>query len=304
MNPRPLRYAAITPARNEAGNLRRLGACVAAQTVLPAQWVIVDDGSTDGTGQVARGLARAHEWVRVIPAPPSGPRLAALSEGRVSGRDIVAFNAGVAELSVEPDVVVKLDADVSFETDHFEQLLRRFAEDSRLGLASGTCYEATGDAWQPIFVTRGHVRGAVRAYRWRCFQAVLPLDERLGWDGVDEVKARMAGWRTTSFADLSFRHHRKVGARDGALQEWLAQGDVAHYLGYRPSYLLLKVAFRSLREPRAVGMLLGYLRALTGRRPRHADAAVRAEIRRQQQLRRVPLRIREALGRSSGSASL
>ena len=42
----------------------------------------------------------------------------------------------------------------------------------------------------------------------------------MGWDGVDEVMAELRGYRTVGFHDLGFRHHRKVGERDG----WLSAG--------------------------------------------------------------------------------
>ena len=123
-----LSYALVTPARNEAANLWRLAGCLAAQTVAPAAWVIVDDGSTDGTLALAEELACAHDWARVI-SSPAGRQLDELERGREIGRDVFAFTAGLALLDPPPDVAVKLDADVSIEPDYFERLLAAFAED-------------------------------------------------------------------------------------------------------------------------------------------------------------------------------
>ena len=286
-------YALVTPARNEAANLNRLAASIAKQTLLPVAWVIVDNGSTDGTSGIAARLASQYEWASVISIP--GER-----EATRGGPVARAFAIGVQYLP-EVDVIVKLDADVSVEPDHFERLVERFLDDPSLGLASGTCYELDGGKWRPIYNSRDHVRGAVRAYRAACLADITPLEERMGWDSIDEMKAKIRGWTTTSFGDLPFFHHRVVGQRDGSLNAWRAQGDLAHYLSYRPSYLVFKTLFRSLTAPAAVAIFSGYGAAAIQRRPRYADADVRAALRREQRLREIPLRIREVRGKARKS---
>jgi poly-beta-1,6-N-acetyl-D-glucosamine synthase len=290
-------YALITPARDEARNLGRLAACLEQQTVRPDEWVIVDDGSTDGTAAIARELSAKHNWVTVLDSPGAKARSGPVAAGRRAGRDIVAFTFGLTRLRSQPDIVVKLDADVSFEPDFFARMLAAFDADPTLGIAGGTCYEPDGDRWRAYRVTGGHVRGATRAYRWGCLAAVSPIEQRIGWEAVEEARAALNGWRTRSLDDVPFLHHRALGSRDGARRAWVAQGHLAHYMGYRPSFMLLKIAFRLVREPAAVAMLWGYLEALLRREPRHADAAVRAFWRGRQGVRHLPGRIREALGR-------
>ena len=102
---------------------------------------------------------------------------------------VQAFQLGLAALGRDSDIVVKLDADVSFETDYFARLLGAFEADPLLGMASGTCYEREGGSWRQRHVTRGHVWGASRAYRRACLEDVLPLESGLAWDGIDELKA-------------------------------------------------------------------------------------------------------------------
>ena len=121
----------------------------------------------------------------------------------------------------------------------------------------------------------------------------------MGWDGIDELKAQVAGWQTASLADLRFFHHRPLGARERVWSKWVGQGDMAHYMGYRFSYLVARTGYRTLREPAAVGMLWGYLDAAFHRRDRYADHEVRDHLRRQQSLAAIPRRIREALGRGN-----
>jgi glycosyltransferase involved in cell wall biosynthesis len=286
-------YAVVTPARDEADNLPRLGACLAAQTVLPEAWHIVDNGSSDGTLGIAHELASKHEWVRVLSIP------GASSADR--GAPVVrALAAGIAALTKPPDILVNVDADISVEPDYFEQLLARFAAEPALGIASGTALELEDDRWRQRHVTGTTVWGASRAYRWDCLQELLPLEERVAWDGLDEFKANARGWRTTAFEDLPFRHHRREGERDGAAwRARLNQGLAAHYLGYRFWYLVLRAVWQARREVSALAMVLGYAVAALRRRPRSADDDARAYLRRQQSLRNLRRRALEVSGRRS-----
>jgi poly-beta-1,6-N-acetyl-D-glucosamine synthase len=291
-----LAYALITPARNEAENLRRLAGCLAEQTIPPQAWLVVDDGSTDGTAELAFELAAELPALQVLSSVGARTKAGPLEAGRQSGRDIVAFKTGLEALEGRPDVVLKLDADVSFAPDFFERLLAEFEADPRLGIAGGVCWERDGDEWRPYHVTGGHVRGATRAYRRECLLDVSPLEERIGWDAVDEMRANLNGWSTRSIQSLPFYHHRRLGERDGARREWEAQGRMAHYLGYRISYLLARTLWRVRTERAAVAMLSGYASAALRREPR-GPAELRAYLRREQRIRKLPLRLREALGR-------
>ena len=291
-----LTYAAVTPARDEADNLPRLAYALTHQTVLPSAWIVVDDGSQDSSRRLVEEVATVHPWVEVIDSPGAqgGDSLAL---GRTQGRDVVAFNAGVAALEFEPDIVLKLDADVSFEPDFFERLLREFEADAQLGIAGGVCLEREDGTWREKFVTGDHVRGATRAYRWACLQAVSPLVAQLGWDGIDEAKAAARGWHVRSIATLPFHHHRQVGRRDGTRKSWESQGAAARFMGYRCSYFAVRCLYRATRDPRALAMLLGWLKAAVRREPVYDDEEVTSYLRRQQRIRELPLRAREAVGR-------
>jgi biofilm PGA synthesis N-glycosyltransferase PgaC len=286
-----LSYAVVTPVWNEADNLPRLAECLAAQTRLPSAWVIVDTGSTDSTAQEISRLAERHAWVRPAELEPG----AAARGGPV----VRAFAAGLDELGGDlPDVVVKLDADLDFDPDYFERLVGAFERNLRLGIASGLCHELEGGAWRAGYGTRGHVWGASRAYRRECLPDVLPLEERQGWDEIDAIKARLRGWEVGTLFDVPFRHLRPEGERDGGRQRWLDQGDTARYMGYRFSYLLARSVFRARREPAALAMVPGYLRAMVTRAPMLPDPEARDYLRRTQRLRELPVRAREALGRT------
>jgi glycosyltransferase involved in cell wall biosynthesis len=287
-----LDYALVTPAWNEAENLPRLARRIASQTRLPTTWVIVDTGSTDATRERSAALAGAYSWVR-------GISIEATPVAR-GGPVVRGFTAGLLELRHElPDVVVKLDADVDFEEDYFDRLVGAFSTNPALGIASGLCYEQIDGEWRPGFGTRSHVWGASRAYRRECLRGVLPLEERQGWDEIDAIKAQLRGWEVGTLFDVAFRHLRPEGGRDGGRRRWFDQGDTARYMGYRFSYLVGRAIFRARRDPAALAMVSGYLGASLRRAPVLPDGDARAYVRRAQRLRELPLRAREARGKTA-----
>ena len=292
-----LTYSIITPARNEADALPRLAHALSRQSRLPARWVIVENGSTDETVAVAKTIVAEHQWARLLVLSQSAPR--------ERGAPIVrSLHAGFDSLDVESDVVVNVDADVTMEPDYFERLLDAFEADRSLGIASGSAWEESDGVWRQRFVTGGTVWGATRAYRWTCLQAVLPLEERHGWDGIDQLKARARGWKTRTFTDLPFRHHRPEGLHDGSTwAHWRANGDTAHYMGYRPWYLLARSLHRMRHDPAAFGLVYGYLSAAVRRSPRLQDPKARSILRADQRPRNILRRRREALGSANEPAS-
>ncbi len=297
MNSVRLTYAVITPVRNEAENIRRLATALAAQSVVPSAWVLVDTGSSDDTPAIVATLTAEHAWIRAATLEGAQD----LARGGPIAR---AFELGYSGLADKPDVIVKLDADTSFEPGYFERLLAEFEADPKLGMASGTCHELEDGEWRERHVTGSTVWGASRCYRRQCLTDVLPLEQRMGWDGVDEFRANARGWKTHVFKDLPFHHHRREGERDGAKHlARLAQGRAARYIGYRFWYLALRALWNARKEPAALAMIWGYLQAALNREPQLADADARAYLRRQQSLRLLPSRAAEAIGRRRRLAS-
>ena len=278
--------------RDEAENLPRLAASLAAQTLPPREWLVVDNGSSDGTAELARSFASEYVWVRVLSVPGA--------EVAERGAPVVrALHAAIDHLAGDPpEFVVNVDADISIEPDYFKRLLAKFEADVSLGIASGSAFELEDGAWRQRHVTGSTVWGASRAFRWECLLDVLPFEERVAWDGIDEFKANARGWRTHAFEELPFRHHRREGERDGtAWQARRNQGHAAHYIGYRPWYLVLRALWNARSEPASLGMIWGYAAAVVRREPRSADTAAREYLRSQQSVRRLRLRSLEATGR-------
>jgi poly-beta-1,6-N-acetyl-D-glucosamine synthase len=285
-----LTYAVVTPARDEEQNLRRLAAALMAQSEAPSAWVVVDGGSSDASAAFLERLAREHPFIQLVQVPRE-------AEALRGGPIVRSFLAGVDALEIECDVVVKLDADVSMDSDYFARLLAAFESDPRLGIASGSAHEERGGVWRRRHMTRTSVWGACRAYRVACLADVSPLEQRMGWDSIDEFRANVRGWHTRTVLDLPFRHHRPEGTREGSRRRaWAKQGRLAHYLGYRRSYLLLRALYQSTRDPAAVALLGGYAAAALAREQRCADPEILRYLREQQAVRQLPRRVGEALG--------
>jgi glycosyltransferase involved in cell wall biosynthesis len=278
-------YAVVTPARDERGNLERVAEALIAQELRPIAWVIVDDGSVDGTDRLAEELARTYPWITVA---RTGRPSANLPRGRREGRELLTLRHGIRAIPERVDVVVKVDADTSFASTYFDHLMTRFAADPTLGIASGTCHELVAGAWVRRRAMPTQPRGAMRAYRWECLDIVMDLPARMGWDTLDAIKAQLRGYESRIVPDLPYRHHRRVGARERNRHSAQAiQGRAAWYLGYRPSYLALRVIYRARRDPFAIAMAWGYAEAALRGAARHHEHEVVARLRETQRLREV-----------------
>jgi glycosyltransferase involved in cell wall biosynthesis len=278
-----LRYALITPARDERANLERLATAVREQTRRPAHWILVDDGSTDGTRELAHALAERDDALMVVGTEHAD---GALRDGRRQGRDLLAFQYGIRSLPTEVDVVVKVDADVNFQPDFFERLIAAFEADPKLGMAGGTCLERQDGEWVRRKVVPTAVWGATRAYRaGECVKIALALEPNVGWDGIDEIQAQLAGYRTGTLLDLPFEHHRPEGLRESSrVRAHALSGRAAWYMGYRPTYLVLRSLYRSRGDRAALGLIWGYATGAATRAPRCPDRNVIAALRSRQRL--------------------
>jgi glycosyltransferase involved in cell wall biosynthesis len=279
-----MRYAVVTPARNEERNIGRLAEALAAQTLRPAEWWIVDDASVDTTSTIVAAWTPRHPWTRSLTRPAADPH-ERLADGRRKARDLDGFLLGARSVTTPVEVIVKVDADIDFDPDFFEVLIGRFEADERLGIASGTCYEQENGHWIRRTKAETTVWGATRAYRVDCLPDLEALEPCMGWDGLDEISVQLRGLRTQTFVDLPFRHHRPEGGREmTSLHQGDALGRAAWYMGYRPSYLTLRALYRARREPAALGMLWGYFGAAGRRAPRCPDARLVTALRERQRL--------------------
>lgn len=242
-------YVVISPVRNEAAFIRDTINSMVAQTILPAQWIIVDDGSTDDTAEIVRSYMTQYPWIYLVQRADRGRR-------QRGGGVVDAFNDGYKALTITNyQFIVKLDGDVSFAPNYFEQLLTQFAAQPHLGIGGGNCYVNQNGLWTPEETDQTHVRGATKMYRRACFEAIGGLVAYLGWDGIDEWQARTRGWQVQSFLDIIIYHHRITGAATGLLRGRIEQGRAAYFMGYHPLFML----FRSMRRMVEPPLILGGL---------------------------------------------
>jgi len=261
-------YVLITPARNEAGFIEKTIQSMIDQTVLPVKWVIVNDGSTDDTGNIIKRYLPTHGWMELVEMPQR--------KDRSFAKKVHSFNAGFERVKECPyDVIGNVDADISFEKDHFEFLLSKFREDPALGVA-GTVFREDGgySSEADSFEGHTHVSGQCQLFRRRCFTEIGGyVPHRAGGiDWIAVVTARMRGWKTQSFREKWFFHHRHLGtAERGPLASSFSYGEKDYYMGGHPIWEFFRVAYRMTKNPYLIsgGALgLGYIWAFVSRTPR------------------------------------
>jgi glycosyltransferase involved in cell wall biosynthesis len=260
-------YVLVTPARNEEALIEKTIQSVIAQTVLPLKWVIVNDGSTDSTGQIVSRYTAQYEWMEMVTLPAHRDRSFA---GKVH-----AFNAGFEKLkTLDYEVVGNLDSDVSFEPDYCEFLLSKFAEDETLGVAGTIFLENGYSSGSDSFEGQNHVAGGCQLFRRECFQEIggyVP-NKAGGIDWIAVTTARMMGWKTRSFREKSFFHYRSLGtAERSMLASTFSYGEKDYYLGNHPLWEFFRVAYRSTKKPyllAGIALYAGYLSAFLRRMKR------------------------------------
>jgi biofilm PGA synthesis N-glycosyltransferase PgaC len=281
--PRILSYVLITPARNEAQFIELTIKSVVGQTVRPLKWVIVSDGSTDSTDEIVAKYLPDHPWIEMARMPERRERHFA---GKVQ-----AFNAGRAKAAgLSFDIIGNLDADVTFDQDYFEFLMTRFAEDPELGVA-GTAFTENALEYDYRFTNIEHVSGQVQLFRKQCFEDIGGyLPRRLGGiDWVAVTTARMKGWRTRTFPEKIFVHHRPMSsAMHSGLAVPFKGGRKDYVLGNHPVWEFFRCIYQATRPPVLIGggfRFAGFVWAMVGRSEQVPIELVR--FTRQEQLRRL-----------------
>ena len=245
-----LTYVLVTPARNEAEFIGRTIESVVSQTMRPSRWVIVDDGSTDGTDEIVRTHAREFPWIELLQRPNRASR-------HFKGK-VLAFNAGFARCQdLTFDVIGSLDADITFDPGYLAFLMERFAENPSLGVA-GTPFSEGGGHYNYNFTSIDHVSGACQLFRRACFDDIggyVPI-EGGGIDLVAVTTARMKGWQTRTFVDKVCFHHRDMGtAGRGPLSAAFRAGQKDYAMGSHPVWQLARCCYQMSRKPLLVGGL-------------------------------------------------
>lgn len=277
------RYVLISPVRNEAEFMRRTLDSVLLQSVAPARWIILDDGSTDETASILRDYAARHSAIEVHRLPDRGRRA-------LGGGVVEVFNRGMALMGDDPaEFVCKLDMDLDLPRTYFERLLSEMHRDPRLGSVSGKPYF-------PVAEKNGELRserigddvsaGMTKFYRRTFLEDIGGLAPGLMWDGIDCYQGRMKGWRSCSIDDpeLRFIHLRPMGSSDrGILTGRTRLGQGYWYMGASLPFVMASALFRVRHKPAIIGSLAtvyGYLRAWLRGVERYEDRDFRSFLRR------------------------
>lgn len=248
-----LTYVLVTPARNEEAFIEATIQSMVAQTVRPLRWVIVSDGSTDGTDAIILKYAALHPWIEYLRMPDRRDRTFA-AKAR-------CFAAGYERLqSLTFDLVGNLDADITFGPDYYEFLLARFAERPQLGVAGTPFVEDASKPNEHSYAHGNanltHVSGACQIFRRECFTQVggyVPIKGgAIDWIAV--TTARMRGWETRTFLDRVCFHHRKIGTGNHSpLVSKFHYGRKAYYVGGHPVWETLRGVFQMRESPFLIG---------------------------------------------------
>lgn len=220
-----MNYYIVIPAHNESAFIRLTLDSLAAQTVLPAKCVVVNDHSTDNTAEIVSAFARENAWVSLVNKTSEAVHLP-------GGKVIQAFAKGLEALDKNYDIIVKLDADLILPPDYFQTILSVFEKDDKAGMAGGFAYIKQNGDWKLENLTdKDHIRGAFKAYRKECFAQIGGLKPAMGWDTADELLAKFYRWKVVTVPQLKVRHLKPTGANYNKAARY-KQGEAFYALGY------------------------------------------------------------------------
>ena len=277
-------YVIVTPARNEAAFIEQTIQSVVAQTIQPLKWVIVSDGSTDGTDEIVKKYTNEHNWIDLVRMPER-------KERHFAGK-ILAFNAGFDQVqNLGYEFVASLDADITFDSEYFAFLLGRMAAHPGLGLV-GTPFREGNKSYDYRYVSIEHVSGACQFFRRQCFADIggyVPVKSG-GVDHIAVITARMKGWQTRTFTEKFCEHYRVMGAaKHSPLKMKFNIGKLDYALGGSPVWEIFRATYQMTKSPPIIGGLLifaGYFWSAIRREKRPvSDEFVR--FRRREQIKRL-----------------
>lgn len=272
----------ISPVRDEAEHIERTLQSIVSQTVKPAEWIIVDDGSTDDTAQLVEQYASEHPFIKLVHRKNRGFR-------KLGGGVIAAFKEGMTHIS-HPNYthLAKLDGDMSFGPRYIEKMFQKFEADPSLAAVSGKVFRPEGGSLIEESIIDEHVAGQFKLYRRAAYEAIGGFVEEVLWDGIDVHTARQKGWKTLSFhhPEAILYHHRLMGSSDKNI--WRGRirwGRGIYYMGYHPLYALASGIFRMREKPFILGgllIILAYLHSSITRARRYENKEFIKELQRWQ----------------------
>lgn len=277
-------YCLITPCRDEDEYARRCLDSVVAQTVKPALWIIVDDGSTDTTPEILAEYEKRYDWIQVVRREDRGKR--AVGPGVID-----AFYAGMEHCDMSTfGFICKFDLDLDISPDYFRILIERMRRDPAIGTCSGKPYFEDKESGRMISEKCGDEMsvGMTKFYRTECFEAIGGFVREVMWDGIDCHRCRMLNWVACSWDDpeIRFEHLRPMGSSQKSIFTGRRRhGFGQYFMGTSLGYMTVSSLFRMAHPPFITGglsMWWGYVSSLLRNVPRYDDPEFRKFLRKYQ----------------------
>lgn len=291
--------AIVSPVRNEAQYVENTLNAMVAQTVQPAEWLFVDDGSTDDTKSIIESFAERHPWIRVISRDDRGFR-------QLGSGVIAAFDFGRESLrNKDYEFIAKLDGDMSFPPKYLEIMLGKLKVEPMLAAVSGKVFRPENGGFVEEYIIDEMVAGQFKLYKRGAFDDIGGFTQTILWDGIDIHRCRMKGYKTLSFHDPQARlvHHRLMGSSDKSVYTGRVRlGRGIWFMGYHPLYAIASGLFRTHERPYVIGGLIiiaNYFWAAIRREPRFEDREFIQELQRWQlaSLRKLPRKLVRRMAR-------
>lgn len=247
-----MKYVLITPAKNEEEYIELTIKSVISQKNPPVEWIIVSDHSTDRTDEIVSNYSDRYEWIKLVRKEKNNSRHFASK--------VFAFNRGLEEIkTTDYDLIGNLDGDISFDSDFFSILIEKFEKDAQLGVAGAPFIEPGFKSYSHQFTDFNHVSGACQIFRKKCFEEIggyVPIKGG-GIDWTAVTTARMKGWNTRTYPEISYYHHRPIGTGNSSkLAARFKQGKKDYFLGGHPLWEILRSLFQMIHKPFVIGGLL------------------------------------------------
>ncbi|MFK7001988.1 glycosyltransferase family 2 protein [Flavobacterium oreochromis] len=258
-----MKYYIVIPAHNEEKFISLTLESLVNQTILPKKVVIVNDNSTDKTGEIVLSYIQKHPWISLVEKKSDAIHLP-------GSKVIQAFQTGLNTLDEEYDIMVKGDSDLIFPTNYFETILNHFKSDPEIGMAGGFAYiEKNGDWILENLTDKDHIRGAFKAYRKETFKQIGGLKPAMGWDTVDELLCKFYNWKVVTDESLHVKHLKPTGANYNKASRY-KQGEAFYSLGY--GFLItaiasLKLATRKGKAHLFLDYIKGFWKAKIEKKP-------------------------------------
>ncbi len=275
-----LKFVIITPVKNEEKNIEKTINSLINQTYKPQMWIIVNDGSTDKTVEIINKYKVQFPWISVIDKQKTAER-------RRRGQGVVeAFYVGYDKIRDSHfDLIIKLDGDLILPYTFFEEIIHRFQENPKLGMASGQELVKIKGKWQKAKSAKNATYGTTKCYRKTCFNDIGGLVPHMGWDGIDQIMADMKGWDTLVFENLEYYHLRPMGKETGLIKTAFEEGLGFYFMGYHPFFFILKVCKKLVTKPYVIGgicMLVAYFKSVLLRKERFENKEFIKYLRKNQ----------------------